>query len=459
MALHRFSFGPRNQFSCSACVASMIAFTLIAACGRSVGAEDSEATEWSSFQNGGAVSFDKEAVVTLGEVNWEKQLDGYGQSSPVVWEDQIYLTTVRGTNKEQCLVSAISLVSGESLWQHTTENASPQESSNYVSRAAPSAAVDAAGVVCFFEGGNVIALTHNGDVRWERNLVDDFGELPARHGLASSVEQTDDAVFIWVERSEDPYVVCLAKSDGEIRWKTKGLGATSWSSPRLIPAESGHHLVISGIGSIVGLSPVSGEVLWRLEDVNGNSTPTPMPLGEGRFLVGATVGRGESGGGRAAESNGVIQISQDSSGKWTAEYVWRARRATSSFGSPIVHNGMALFVNREGVLYGVDATSGKEVFAKRLKGSMWATPIGLGPQVFFFERDGKVDRVTDLAGRQTVSTWDGLPEPVRDAEPSASGGAAASGSVVYAAVWTGQQVLIRRGDRLYSISTKVDNSK
>ncbi len=328
-------------------------------------AEDS----YTSFQNGGHPIVVSGSLTPESQVQWAIELTGYGQSSPVVWRDHVYVTTVDGAQKDVCLVTAFRTADGSKLWQHFVPNVTPQESNNYVSKAAPTPTADELGIVCLFEGGNVIALTHDGSVRWERNLVEDYGPIAARHGLAASVEQSSDSVFLWIERSEDPYIVCLDKQSGEARWKAAGAGATSWAGPRLVPVADGQHLVLSASGVLIGLDPANGQQLWKLDSISGNSTPTPIPLPGDRFLIGATSGRGEDGGNRAAESNGIVRISQATDGSWSASYLWRAKRATSSFSSPIVHAGVALFVNREDVLYGLDVESGEELFAKRLSGS------------------------------------------------------------------------------------------
>ena len=70
------------------------------------------------------------------------------------------------------------------------------------------------GVIAFFEGGNVLALNRKGELRWQRDLVADYGPIRARHGLGSSLEQNDEHVFVWIICSlalmfintvEDPY--------------------------------------------------------------------------------------------------------------------------------------------------------------------------------------------------------------------------------------------------------------
>lgn len=409
---------------------------------------------WPAFQNGGATSLPGVAASagTLEtEPTWSVEITGYGQSSPVVWDEHVYVTSVEGDQKQSCHISAHRLCDGKRLWQHTLPNASPAENSNYVSKAAPTPAADADGVVCFFEGGNVVALTHAGEVRWQRNLVTDYGEIAARHGLSASLEQDGDAVYVWVERTEEPYVLSLDKQTGQTNWKASGVGATSWASPRLVPVVGGRHLVLSGIGRLVGLDPRTGERLWTFEQISGNSTPTPVPLGEGRFLIGATIGRGESGGGagRAAESNGVVAITKKEDDAWHVDYLWRAGRATSSFGSPIAHEGRAYFVNRTGVLYGLDVATGEEQFVRRLSGSIWATPLGLGEHVFFFGKDGSVDVLEVGGDRQQISTWNSLPgAPASPAEVNES---PAGGSVLYAAALADGMLLLRSGDRLVAV--------
>ncbi len=403
---------------------------------------------WSGFQNGGKMSFDKIDGLPVEwsdetGVAWTVSLEGYGQSSPVVDGDLIYVTSTSGKMKENLHVHAYSRATGKELWKHQAKNATPYENTSYVSRAAPTPVCDKDGVIAFFEGGNVMALSREGKPRWSRNLTEDEGAVSARHGLAASLEQNDKHVFVWVEREKQPYIVALKKADGEVTWKSDGLGVTSWSSPRLVPvSDSESHLVLSGIGKLVGLDPATGKKLWDFADISGNSTPTPIPLGDGKFLIGATVGRGEAGGGNAAASNGVLQITARGD-KYRVKYLWQAKRATSSFGSPLAHNGMAYFVNRSGVVYCLDLKSGEEKYAERGGGSIWATPVGVGDKVYLFGKDGVTTVIKDGAEFKTVAT-----NTLWKAE---AGGGRFSGPVLYAAAVADSDIVLRRGDKLYCV--------
>ena len=423
-----------------------VAFAFALLVGRTLAAED-----WTGFQCG-ITGVHQDGVVPLNwgpakNLVWKIDLTGYGQSSPVTWGSQVYVTSISGAKKERCHVTAIEFGTGKQLWQHHADAASQAENNNYLSRAAPSPTVDEAGVYCLFEGGNLMALSHDGTVRWNRNLVQEFGEIESRHGVSASLEQSPEHLFVWIERQANPYVLAVEKSSGKDLWKVPGLGATSWASPRLIPVEGGSHLVLSGIGSVAGLDPKSGTELWRLKGVVGNSTPTPVPAGTGRFLLGATQGRGEADSGKAAESNGLIAIRQTDAGTFQADYVWRSKRSTSSFGSPLMNEGLAYFVNATGVLFCHDLETGEERYSHRLADSIWATPVAVGNRLYFFGKGGSTSVIsTGPAFNQVAenSVW--------DAAPAAEGAAPRfGGPVLYAGIYAHERWLLRRGDVLYCI--------
>lgn len=409
------------------------------------------ATDWTRFQGpSGSLPEAKGLPQTWSEkenIAWTAELPGYGQSSPVTWNGRVFVTSISGPRKEKGHVAAFALDTGKKLWQHDFATATQTESSNYVSKAAPSPVVDAGGVYCFFEGGDLLALSHDGAKLWERDLVKEFGGIESRHGLGASLEQSADRIFVWVERQAEPYLLAVDKKSGKDLWKVAGLGVTSWSSPRLVPVAGGEHLVLSGIGKLAGYDPSTGKQLWTLDEITSNSTPTPIPVGEGKFLIAATAGRGEGDSGRAAESNGLVAITKDDAGAFKAAFVWRAKRATSSFGSPLVHNGRAYFVNATGVLFCLDLATGEERYTQRLAESSWATSLAVGDRLFFFGKSGKVTLATDQ------DAFEKLAENTAWTSQPAAGGGPFGGPVLYAAAVVGDRLLLRRGDRLFCVAS------
>ena len=408
-------------------------------------------TGWFSFQNGGlntsAKAMEVKQTVQL-EKKWSIELEGYGQSSPVVWRNTLYTTAVRGDNKEECIVAAHDLVSGKKKWSLTFKNPAPRESTYYVSKAAPTPVVDSHGIVSLFEGGLLVAVSHDGKVTWRRDLLDEFGELNSNHGLSSSLEHNDESVFVWIERKESPYIISVNKKSGKDNWKASGVGGTSWATPRLLNVGESQHLLLSGSGHIIGLDPSTGKRLWDFTGIDGNTVPTPMPLRDGEFLIGATTGRGEGGGGNPAAFNGVIKVGLVGE-RWSADYLWRCEKATSSFGSPVVMNGLAYFVNRSGVLFVVDANKGHDVYSQRLVSSMWATPVKLGNALILPFKNGTLQVIAEgneFNSLGEIKLWeDGATEGQRGSF---------GGPVLYAIILIEDAVIARRGDQLINIQIK-----
>lgn len=418
-------------------------------------AEEIRSAAWPSFQNGGQMSVTGKALPTRWSaeenIAWKADITGYGQSTPIVTDDQIVVTSTSGPNKEIYYLVAFSLEDGKQIWQKEFTNPSPIENTSYVSRAAPTPIADDSGYIAYYEGGLVVAVTRKGDIRWQRNLIEDYGPITSRHGLASSLEQNNDLVFVWVERSEEPYLAALNKKTGETAWKVAGLGTTSWSSPRLISVGDSTQLVCSASGKIAGFDPDSGERLWQFDQIANNTTCTPIPLGNGRFLIGASEGRGEAAAQTDGSSNGVIQITKNDDGAFSAGFAWQAEKAKSSFGSPIVADETAWFINRSGVLFGVNQETGEQTITSRLPtGGVWATPLQQGKLLYIFGSKGTTS-ILDMSSGETVaenSLWES--GEAADQENS-------SAEIVYSAVAVPPYLILRTGDTLYAIKDKVAN--
>ena len=145
-----------------------------------VGSEDPSANAWPGFLGAGASSVTAESVplewAPDQNMAWKHELVGEGQSSPIVWNGQVYVTTVKGPMKDTNHVLAFDAQSGKALWDYTFPTSLPVKNTLYVSRAAPTPAADANGIYVFFESGDLVALDHAGKFRWQRSLTKDFGK-------------------------------------------------------------------------------------------------------------------------------------------------------------------------------------------------------------------------------------------------------------------------------------------
>jgi outer membrane protein assembly factor BamB len=378
-------------------------------------------------------------------IAWQSKLPGHGQSSPVVKRDRVYLTAVNGPMKETNLVLCFDLKTGEELWRHESASSLQVKNDVYTSRAAPTPVADDSGVFAFFESGNLIAFDPAGEVRWKRDLISDYGKYEGRFGIGGSLAQTGDRVFVLADNEGPAYLLAVDKASGETIWKTDRSSRTAWSSPIMIEVEGEPQIVVSAAGTVDGYSPETGKQLWSVDDVGGNTVASPLPVGDGQFLIGASPGRnGESAEG-ARRSNLLMKISKSGDG-YQPEVIWRNEKATSSFGSPIAYRGHAYYTNRAGVVYCIDLETGETVYTERIAESNWATPIGAGEHVFFFGKGGE------------TTVMKAGPEPVEVArnllwKPAGDGGPGGfAGEIQYGIAALPDGFLVRTGSRLFRIT-------
>lgn len=348
-------------------------------------------SQWPGFLGAGASSIVAESIPLewspQKNMAWTREIPGYGQSSPVIWGDRIFLTSVDGPNKEMLHVVCYSLQSGDQLWDVETPSTNPEKSSVYISRAAPTPVVDAERVYAYFEGGDVLAVSHTGEKVWARSLSNDYGKPKNEFGLSASLVQTTDRLFVLIDDIGPSYLVAINKATGEVVWKSDRTSRKSWSSPSIVQTGDQFQIVCSSSGSVDGYDPLTGQLLWSNTDVGGNSGTTPLPVGNGRFLVAASPGRDGERTEKAKESNGLMRLNR-SGDQWVPEFAWKTDTATPSWASPVAYRGYAYWINRTGVVYCFELETGKSVYTERILQSVWATPVGIGDRLYCFGKDG-----------------------------------------------------------------------
>ncbi|MEZ6129786.1 MAG: PQQ-binding-like beta-propeller repeat protein [Planctomycetaceae bacterium] len=363
---------------------------------------------WTSFRNGGSSRVVGELPTQWAadtNIAWQTETDGYGQSAPVILEDQIIVASVIGEQKEQCAVTAYSLTDGKQLWQHRFDAAHHAPSSYMMSRAAPTPVVDQQAVYAFFESGDLVAVDLSGKSLWHRDLTADYGEFQNNHGLGSSPAQTADLVVLNIEHKGPSVLLALDKKTGQTTWKADRPSGSSWTSPIVVGEGSTQQVVVSSGGDLSGYDLHDGQKLWSLEGLEGNSVPSPCAVGDFIF-VGARIpefGSAEE----AAKSNLCVRITGDDAQPY--ELCWRAAKAVSDYASPVVDGEHVYFLNKVGVLYCVDAMSGETIYQQRLRSECWATPIVTETGIYFFGKDGTtriVRRGREFEVLATNNLWD-----------------------------------------------------
>lgn len=321
-------------------------------------------------------------------IAWQAVIPGYGQSSPVVWKGQVFVTSSDGPFQELCLVHAYSLHSGMKLWTSKVEVSTKVENYFRNSRAAPTCCVDQNGVYSFFASGDVSAMKHTGELCWSTPLLKMYGEIDNERGIASSPVQNDDLLFVLIDHHGPSYLVALRKSTGEVAWKAdRGQRVPSWSSPVIAKCGVREIVITSSADRVDAYDAQTGTTLWQLEGLQGNHIPSASIVGSDLFIGSTTMFHGASDEKATAASNCCVRLTNVDD-KPGFERRWSAERANSYYSTPLAFAGYVYYVNNVGVLYCIDQESGKQVFAKRIGNPCWASAVGVtrpnGEQLVYF---------------------------------------------------------------------------
>lgn len=336
---------------------------------------------------------------------WETILPGEGASTPVVWEDSVFLTSV-DEEKGEVVGIHIDAESGEIRWSKAFGEGVRQD--NRSTYAGASAVTDGKTVYFFSGGGDLAAYDFDGNQVWARNIEDDFGEFAFLWTFSSSPQLHDGKLYLQVLQRDVPvngrgskdgpipsFLIAMDPATGETLWtRVRPSDAVkesleAFSTPIPILHEGRPELVVSGGDSLTGHDPETGEELWRWSTYNPEKishwrlVPSPV-YGQGTILVCAPKGDpvyAIEGGG-----NGELP---DSSVLWVSE----GKEVTSDVPTPLFYDGYFYILNgRNKFLSCVHPTSGKVLWSQPVdaKVKLEASPTGVDGKIYVLSHLGEV---------------------------------------------------------------------
>jgi outer membrane protein assembly factor BamB len=331
-------------------------------------------------------------------VAWKTKLPGFGNSTPIIYGDRIFLTAANAKGSER-YVLCISATSGEILWQKTAvKDASLEQTHNWNGYASASCTTDGKCVVAFFGTPGVFCYDLEGKELWHES----FGVFTseAGWGVAASPFIYGDLVIVNCDNDGDKglpkgaksvktapmALVALDKKTGKVVWQTPRDQGRGFGTPRLMHVAGGRlDLVLNGPLSCVGYDPTTGKERWHVTRTDASDQMRfgePIPVDDGKTMF---IQSGRPGPCQAVKMPNEGDVTK-------SHLVWGgSRKGHRDVASAIVWDGRVYCADNKGMLSCYDLKTGKELFNERFgdgKGKALASPVAVRGKLLFLLDNG-----------------------------------------------------------------------
>ena len=340
-------------------------------------------------------------------VRWKVALPGAGHSSPIVWNDSIFVTTaipygpklppvpvtapgahdnVDVTQKHRFVVICVNRADGKIRWQTTVADTLPHEGGhNTGSLASGSPVTDGKHVYAYFGSFGLFALNFNGDVVWEHAIPK--LETKHAHGEGASVAYHDGVLVVNCDHEKQSIVRAIDSTNGKTLWEKPRDEVTSWASPLIVVHDKIPQVVVAGTDRIRSYNLRTGDVIWQCGGLSSNVVATPVSA-DGILIAASSYDT------RAMLAIDLNAAEGDITG--TNRVLWSTTQRTPYVPSMLLVDDSVYFLRHyQNILSRRNIRTGDEkVGPFRLAGlqNMYASPVSAKNRIY----------ITDLNGRTLV---------------------------------------------------------
>lgn len=367
------------------------------------------AEQWPQFRGpkGDGHSSAKGLPLTWSETNnvkWRTPIHGKAWSSPVIWDNRIWMTTAPEDGQELFAV-CVDRDSGKiihNLKLFTVPN--PQFCHKFNSYASCTPVIEEGRVyVTFGSPGTACLDSTTGKVLWERR------DLECNHYRAagSSPITYKDLLIMNFDGSDHQYVVALDKKTGKTVWRTnrsidfKDLGPDgkpqaegdfrkAFATPHVAQIAGKPTLISIGAKAAYAYDPLSGEEFWRVEERSSHSAGARPVVGEDLIFYPTGWSAGQVLAVKPGKKGEVLHANAVEFPKeQQLQLAWKSKRNSPKKPSLLLHNGLIFMVDDGGIGTCLDAKTGAEIWRERIGGNYSASPICAENRIYFCSEEGK----------------------------------------------------------------------
>ena len=365
-------------------------------------------------------------------VVWRTEIPGIGGSTPIIAGDRIVLTT--GAAEQNWMICYD--MEGKELWR-TSLGKERAGKHRKATGSNPSPLFDGEHLFAYYKSGDFACVDLDGEIVWQQNLQEEFGEDTLWWDLGTSPVLTQGHVLVACMHSGPSYLAAFDKASGKLVWKQdRNMDAPeeanqSYSTPVVTTHDGRETVVVLGADHVTGHDAKTGEQLWVVGGLNptnnGYFRSISSPVASGDLII-APYARGASL--TAIKLGGTGDVRE-------SHVVWESGDISSDVPTPASLDGKVYVLSDKGKLACLDAATGKilsEVEMEKNRAAYSASPIIAGGHLYLIREDGKTF-VVSMGDEMKVVSSNPLNDELTVASP----------------VFVNDKILIRTSKALYCI--------
>lgn len=314
---------------------------------------------------------------------WTVEIPGRGWSSPVVWGDKIFVTSVikegdfetprkglyLGGDREKAsdkthrwMVYCIDWNDGKILWERLVHKQVPQQPVHLKNTyASETPVIDGRRLYVYFGSLGLFCYDLDGNKLWSQEWPS--FKIRNNWGTAASPVLYEDRLYIVNDNEEQSFLVALDKKTGKQIWRTERDEKGNWATPYIWQNKQRTELITSGRGKVRSYD-LDGRLLWELGGMSSIVIPTPLAKHGLLYVCSGYVG--DSKRPIYAIRPGAVGDITLKNGQNSNKYVaWCQTKGGPYNPSPLAYGDYLYVLYDRGFLGCYDARTGSEVYGRQ----------------------------------------------------------------------------------------------
>jgi len=317
-------------------------------------------------------------------IRWQAPLPGPGNSTPVVWENHIFVTCASTDGKQRSLI-CFDRENGKQRWQKTVSFPTTEVTHKTNPQCASSPVTDGKQVVAWFGSAGLYAYDMDGKMLWKRDL----GKFEHIWGTASSPIIFEDLVIANCGPGLRAFWIALNKQTGDEVWRWEPPEAKSdkldefrgsWSTPVIDGTGDQALMFLSMPTQLYAVEPRTGKVRWSCGGLSKLIYTSPLVTKDTVAIM-----CGYHGPSLAVRRGGQGDVTK-SHRLWLME----GRQANPQrIGSGTIVGDHIYILNETGIAWCIELKTGKKLWEQRLgKAKSWSSMCYVEGRLYIVNMDG-----------------------------------------------------------------------